>query len=203
MTKTGESPNGNCLYSSVSLLLFWNNLHVDDLTESPVINWALIKFNFLPCFFLSEHTSWSEKYFFLMSIKNNTIDSDLQSEEAVKFEVVSNCRDKEWSSFLCLLAVSSVIKRKIFSHFPDCGDKIQKLLRNQIISPREECLSDTPLHILFCKLGGLNLNQQKIFQANHFVPLIQFISQKRKQISKLNLVEIKRSKTGKQWFNKN
>ena len=104
---------------------------------------------------------------------------------------------------MCLLAVSSVIKRKIFSHFPDCGDKIQKLLRNQIISPREECLSDTPLHILLCKLGGLNLNQQKIFQANHFVPLIQFISQKRKQISKVNLVEIKRSKAGKQWFNKN
>ena len=64
-----------------------------------------------------------------MSIKNSTIDSDLKNEEAVMFDFKS----KEWSSFLCVLPLASVIKRKIFSHFPDCEDEMQKVSRNQVI----------------------------------------------------------------------
>ena len=97
-----------------------------------------------------------------MSIKNSTIDSDLKNEEAVKFEAQTNCKSKEWSSFLCALAFVSVKKRKIFSSFLDCGDEIQRVLRNQVIFPRAECLSDVPLHVLFCKLGGQRLHGKKL-----------------------------------------
>ena len=62
-----------------------------------------------------------------MSIKNSCIDSDLKNEEAVKFEAQTNCKSKVWSSFLCVLSLASVIKRKFFSHFLDCGDKMQKV----------------------------------------------------------------------------
>ena len=68
-------------------------------------------------------------HFFTMSIKNSSIDSDLKNEEAVKFEAQTNCKSKEWSSFLCVLALASVIKRKIFSHFPDCRDEMQRVLK--------------------------------------------------------------------------
>ena len=47
-----------------------------------------------------------------MSIKNSTIDSDLKNEEAVKFKAQTNSKSKEWSSFLCVLALASVIKIK-------------------------------------------------------------------------------------------
>ena len=98
-----------------------------------------------------------------MFIKNSTIDSDLKNEAAVKFKAQTNCKSKEWSSFLSVLALASVIKRKIFSHFPDCGDEMQTVLRNQVIYPRAEFLSEVPLHVLFCKLGGQRLHEKRFF----------------------------------------
>ena len=58
---------------------------------------------------------------------------------------------------------------------------MQRVLRNQVICPRAECLLEVPLHILFCKLGGEGLHEKKVFQADHFVPLIQFYKQSRKR----------------------
>ena len=77
---------------------------------------------------------------------------------------------KNGQVFLCVLVPASVIKRKTFSHVPDCGDEMQRVLRNQVICPRAECLSEVPLHVLFCKLGGQRLHEIKVFQAGHFVP---------------------------------
>ena len=117
-----------------------------------------------------------------MSIKNSPIDSDLKNEEAFKFEAQTNCKSKEWSIFVCVLVLASVIKRKVFSHFPDCGDETQKVLRNQVICPRvEEYLSEVRLHVLFCKLGGQRLHEKRFFQADHFVPLIEFYNQSKKR----------------------
>ena len=74
--------------------------------------------------------------------------------------------------FLYVLALVSVIKRKIISHFPECGNEMQRVLRNQVIFPRAECLSEVPPRVLFCKLGRQRLHEKTFFQANHFVPLI-------------------------------
>ena len=83
-----------------------------------------------PCFLsLSQTFGKAETHFFTMSIKNSTIDNDWKNEEAVKFEAQTNCKSKEWSSFLCVLALASVIERKIFSHFPDCRDEMQRVLK--------------------------------------------------------------------------
>ena len=59
---------------------------------------------------LSQTFEKAEMHFFTMSIKNSSIDSDLKNEEAVKFEAQTNCKSKVWSSFLCVLALASVIK---------------------------------------------------------------------------------------------
>ena len=83
--------------------------------------------------------------------------------------------------FLCVLALASVIKRKNLSHFPNRGDEMQRVLKNQVICPRAECLSEVPLHVLFCKLGGQRLPEKKFFQVDHFVPLIQFYNQSRER----------------------
>ena len=63
--------------------------------------------------------------------------------------------------FLSVLALASVLKRKIFSHFPDYADEMQTILRNQVICPRAECLSEVRLHVLFCKLGGQRLHEKR------------------------------------------
>ena len=72
--------------------------------------------------------------------------------------------------FLRALDLASVIKRTIISNLENFGDEMQRVLRNQVICPRAECLSEVPLHVLFCKLGGQRLHEIKVFQAGHFVP---------------------------------
>ena len=44
---------------------------------------------------LSQTFEKAETYFFTMSIKNSSIDSDLKNEEAVKFGAQTNCKSKE------------------------------------------------------------------------------------------------------------
>ena len=107
---------------------------------------------------------------------------------------------------LCVLALASVIKRKIFFHFPDRGDEMQRVLRNQVIYPRTECLSEVPVHVLFCKIGGKRLHEKKFFQADHFVPLIEFYNQsrKRKRVLQNLQTETKKCKIDvKSMFNSN
>ena len=65
-------------------------------------------------------------------------------------------------------------KKKNVSNFPDCVDKMQWILRNQVIYPRTECLSEVPLHALLCKLGGQKFHEKSFVEANQFFPLIQF-----------------------------
>ena len=107
---------------------------------------------------------------------------------------------------MCGLSIASVIKRKVFSHFPNCGDEMQRVLRNQVIFPTAEFLSEVPLHVLFCKLGGQRLHEKKFFQADHFVPLIQFYnhSRKRKRALQHFQTQTKKSKIDiKSMFNNN
>ena len=108
--------------------------------------------------------------------------------------------------FFFLLALASVIKRKTISHFPDCGDEMQRVLRNQVICPRAECLSEVPLHVLFCKLGGQRLHEKKFSQVDHFVLLIQFYNQSRERKRALQHLQTqtKKSKNDvKSMFNSN
>ena len=96
---------------------------------------------------------------------------------------------KRQLNFLCVLALVSFIKIKIFSHFPNCGDEMQRVLSNQVICPIAECLSEIPLHVLFCKLGQERLHEKRFVQADHFIPLIQLYNQSRKRKRALQPLE--------------
>ena len=47
-----------------------------------------------------------------MPLKNFTIVTELKMKEVVKFEAKTNCKNKEWSSFLCILGHSSEKSKK-------------------------------------------------------------------------------------------
>lgn len=115
----------------------------------------------------------------------------------MKQEAILNCYDKTRSSFLCILGLSSVIGRKIHSHYPDCRDIRPRLLFNQVINPHS-VMDETNVHVLFCFLGGVKAGES--FTPNHFVPLlcVQKI-QKQTQISKKHkkLESSKHNKTSK------
>ena len=54
-----------------------------------------------------------------MYVSHETLDTGLSSDEAVKEEAINNCHDKAWSSFLCMLGLSSLIQRSIYSQYPE------------------------------------------------------------------------------------
>ena len=58
---------------------------------------------------------------------------------------------------------------------------VKFFVRNQVIWPRAECLSEVPLYLLFCKLGGQRRHEKRFYQADHFVPIIQFYNQSGKR----------------------
>ena len=100
-------------------------------------------------------------------------------EELVCNEAVSNCQNRKWSSFLCMLAVSSVVSGNIISYYPDCGDAKLKLLFNCKIEPRKAIRSMPDINTLFCFEGAIKAGDA--FKVNHYVPLIvQQIKSKRK-----------------------
>ena len=87
------------------------------------------------------------------------------------------CQDKIWSSFLCVLACSSVIKQRLHIYFPEFGSLKYKTLFNGLIIPRtfyelnSFTVSQPFLNILYCSLSN-NQELSSTFTANHFVPLI-------------------------------
>ena len=91
-------------------------------------------------------------------------------------EIIKNCVDKSWASFLWILALSSVCNRSIFSLQPDSGEKLFRDLSNCVIHPRGESITAQPnINILFCRSGITRLhkrNNNNKFQANDFVRII-------------------------------
>ena len=57
-------------------------------------------------------------YFFCLSLKSATLDNfSSDNISTVKNEAILNCKDFEWSSFMCLLGLSSVLKCQVLSYF--------------------------------------------------------------------------------------
>ena len=69
----------------------------------------------------------------------------MKGQLSLKFKLI--VKVKNGQIVLCILVLATVIKRKIFPHFPDCGDEVQRILRNQVICPRAERLSE--VHFMF------------------------------------------------------
>ena len=107
-----------------------------------------------------------------MSVSVESLDMGFTGNSLVRAEAISKCKDKKWSSFLCVLALSSVVNRNIISLYPDCGELKYKLLFNQQISPRVPLSAPADdLHILFSFIGTMPVGS--IFKSNHFVPIVK------------------------------
>ena len=90
----------------------------------------------------------------------------------------------KWSSFLCILGLSSVLGRNIHTYNPDCGEERYKVLLNGPVKPRlpaffKEALDD--LHVLFCYES--RIKPRDTLQPNHFVPLLFYTNQHKRKFS--------------------
>ena len=104
------------MYKSVSLLLVGDNSVVEAL-------WSLTSIQlYLNSDYYGKHDVFQSAYLsqkepkrspesiFYLSLKNDTLDSNLKNkEDTVKREAILNCQNFAWSSFMCMLGLSSVI----------------------------------------------------------------------------------------------
>ena len=131
------------MYSSLSLLLIGGNSLVEVLRCLTSIELFLNSGYYVKhCCFDLAFNSQKEKirslqYFFCLSLKSATLEHfSSDNIGAVKNEAILNCKDFEWSSFMCLLGLSSVLKGRILSYYRDVGDVNHKYLFNCNITPR-------------------------------------------------------------------
>ena len=109
--------NGNCLYSSVSLLLAGDNSLVQDLrllTSIELYLNATYYTDELPYFttvFSRYHGKITSSLMnlFMISLSHESIDEGSSNEQKVCNESIRNSKDQTYSSFICFLALSSVL----------------------------------------------------------------------------------------------
>ena len=95
--------------------------------------------------------------------------------KSVRDEASYNLKNGQYCSFLCILALSTIIGTQMNCIYPSIGQKKYRLLFN-VIKPRQ-CYSSsvnhviTPISIMFSRIG-INENCAE-FVPNHFVPIIQ------------------------------
>ena len=107
----------------------------------------------------------------LLCVSFESVDSDACGDQLVEMEAISNCENKKWSSFLCMLGLATVTKRKMFSYYPDCGENRFQLLFNCLIEPHPPLKPYCDdLNVLFCFDGEIESGET--FKPNHFVPLL-------------------------------
>ena len=124
-----SEPSGNCFYSSVSLALVGDNSLIEELRVMTSIELYLNANSY------SKHPvilSQFDKYgvqicsrfnnLLPLCVSFESVDSDACGDQLVEMEAISNCENKKWSSFLCMLGLATVTKRKMFSYYPDCGE---------------------------------------------------------------------------------
>ena len=94
----------------------------------------------------------------------------------MKDKTIYHLKNGQYCSFLCILALSTIIGTQNNCIYPNIGQKKYRLLFNNVIKPRQ-CYSSsvnhviTPISIMFSRIG-INENCAE-FVPNHFVPIIQ------------------------------
>jgi len=111
--------NGNCLFSSVSILLVGNSTLADLLRALCCLELHLNPEFYLehPCFkyTFSFHSEFfpSKKSLLSISMSDVAFNYKLSGIDMIRQESRSMCKDKVWAPFLCVLALSSVLNKKL------------------------------------------------------------------------------------------
>ena len=179
--------DGNCLYNACSIALCGNeslSCYLRCLTSIEL---------FLNSAYYAKHPIIEQQHnkgafssianTFAMCLSDNALDSVTKEDHCkpIFTEAYSNALNHQWSSFICLLALSSVVKLPIESYFPitPSEENIDSLstMFNCTIYPRETAasISNEKIHILRCALMPMDYPRLGKVPAtkNHYVPLCE------------------------------
>lgn len=108
---------------------------------------------------------------FSICVSNDALESFTASpsccyKECIKQEAINNCNLGSWSSMLCVIACSIVLKHEI-SYYPTIGDSRICTVLNASLLPHNFSCDKLPIDILCAQYN----ESDNLFSANHFVPL--------------------------------
>ena len=107
-----------------------------------------------------------------LSVEPDTKGSQFeQKKRTVVKEGINNSINNKWASLMCMLALSSVIKRVIRTVYPQTGGIVESVFNGKI-SPRHIFIAAEKgelLNIMWSRVASLT--KVTSFQPNHFVPL--------------------------------
>ena len=172
------SGDGNCLYNSASIFIKGDetlNGTLRVLTACELYLNAEFYANHAKIYQASGDSSHSEKTLFTLMLTaagENEWQVSSSKVEAVKAEAAGTSEDKVWSGLVHLMGLATVIKRPIFSVYPNANLALRPLMHG-LIHPRLCSPADvSPVHIMWSRDGNLDNRPGAIFQPHHFVPLV-------------------------------
>ena len=92
---------------------------------------------------------------FSICVSNSALKSNVTKSLLVIEESKKNVKNYVWAPFLCILSLSSVIKRSIITCYPDFGIAKYRVVFNQKVLPRCKDNCFVPFRILFCGLSNV------------------------------------------------
>lgn len=112
---------------------------------------------------------------FLSLESTNILNDDLSKKKCILKEAFRNVTLGKWASMMCMLALSTIVNKKIETIYPDTDDLYSSVF-NGIIFPRPAETIDATvvdkISILWSRIGELQKKKGK-FSANHFVPVVK------------------------------
>ena len=182
------SGNGNCLYNACSIAL------IGDESLANCLRGLTCMELFMNSWYYADHPHFedleksgkvSKKSSFVNSLTFEAFDNYALGDysSAVRAEAQINVSDARYSSFLCLLALSTVTGQPIESYFPITNDdqsdakdlRKSELIRNGCIMPKESISqNDEKIHLFQCASVPIEYLYTTIIpeRKDHFVPLL-------------------------------
>ena len=134
--------NGNCLFSTMSIHLVGDSslCHILRVLSSFELflfsdfYFSHPNFHYVHKLFPESFKHYNNAFSFAVSV--NLPDGVPYSSELITLEALHTCVDKQWASYVSILALSSVLKCRIWVHRPRSGEAAYQILYNSVILPR-------------------------------------------------------------------
>ena len=163
----GDETLSNILRASTAVELF---LNADSYAQHKQINIAA-------CHPDASLTADSFRCLTLTDKANKIYNECKDLKRAIEIEARETCKVGNWSSFVHLMAISGLLKRNIWSVYPESNKGIRPLFHSQITQPLADCTKD--LYIMWSRDGNLDNRDGYAFEPNHFVPLMPMHERKK------------------------
>ena len=177
------TPNGDCLFNAISLLVRGN--------ESAAMLLRLLaagELYFNASFYADHHVfvdtirsnnDLSLDTLFTVALTEAGADEcskNRSKTDTVKSEALVACTRGEWSSFLHILGIASVLSKQVQSIYPDVNFRFRSLI-HRIVKPRASATNDPlgdedQVNILWSRDGGFDNRPGVWYEPNHFVPVV-------------------------------